>query len=526
MIRRACAAVFASLLAGNSAAQGRSVTGGLAWVLDDDWLVLGKRPTDEDSGFEESVRQALAARELASTNLTISRPELPEGIKDRHTLSEIRDFPDPIESSPIGVRLCIVRPRPKPPEENELEKSLVKKTSAPKETDIWSGETKLKTSTGRNVDAALKVTEVVLGAVVGDDTDQSRVNALYLCCHRVGVFKKNSSAVQSHDDKPLQHTLKVLRVRIASQGSDFEGYLSHPALHEKTKMRAEDLIGNGDVVKKVCESLFELPWFSGDDPEIPIWREPPETSGTTNQKLAIRCVQLLTSASGRTNNIKRAVLLAVVSEMNHVLSYRMQARNGAQKHRDPLPIKTQRILADLRNSIVEALKSFSLADLELTQTKGAPRHGIHGFAADLLEMIRQQTIDGLTRLASHREDSPQMQSPESDEFGVFRVVLGSTAEEDRLEKSIDERQGVSLLTRDVAAVLRRAEALTIQDKALKEKKLAAREQSAQLMMLRQSTMNKSEEERRLALEKRIKAEADYIQARRSRIAMKARLRQR
>lgn len=543
MIRRVCAAVVATVLSGDAAAQGRALVGGGVWRLDD-WLVVAPGeiklpPSDEIAGensledkrllIEESVRQLLTRSSSLSKaeDPTTMRQVLPEGVRDRKILMEIRNLPDPAKA-PIAVKLCpnlrqmqLAQTQPSSPK--QAKNKVDERASKPREIEIWRGDTTLKTTTGRSVDAVCNVTKVMVGDVVGDDTDDLRTNPSYLCCHRVGEF----SAAMRKD--ALRHSLEVVRVRIASQGSDFEAYLSRPVLDGETTLANDEFVGNGAVISDLCQSLIKLPWFSSDDPAVPVWRVP-ETLGMS-QKVAVRCIQLLVSAAGRSANTKRAVLLAVVSEINKALLLRatIKAKPGETMRRKSAIFSgsMHRKYVECRDAIVETLKGLTLVCLGVHE---ACENGAFGFTRSRrdnakssvrldpissLEQSRLGTIDALSRIASNREDPPPNE-PETDVFYGHHVILGRTQAEDHIVED-SETKCVSPLKRSVAGVLFRAEALASHDRKLRERKLAARQNSAALMKLRHRIMNQIHEYRRHALERCIDFEAGHVEARRSKL---------
>ena len=506
MVRRACAAVVASLLCGDVAAQGRAIASGTAWRLDE-WLVVSPAAPDDDDEagrVEESVRQMLAG---ASSSLTRRQP-LPEGVKDRKVLMEIRELPDPAES-PIAVALCpsLRQPHKAPPQAPQPASAPKPTETKPKEKAVWSGRVTLRTTTDRDVDAVVSATLVAVGDVVGDDTDDLRANPSYLCCHRVGTFRAPS------DDGSRVCRLDVIRLRIASQGSQFEAYVSRPVLARETTIEPAELVGNGGVVQDICKHLVRLPWFSSDDPRVPVWRVPPRAG--VAQKAAVRCVQLLASSAGRSAAVARAVLLAVVSEINKAVLLRTGLAESA--HRE---------FVECRDRVVETLKSLTLAALA-AHAENRPVADAPSF-----EAARLRTIDTLLRIASNREDPPSHprepqspgSAPETEDFSR-RVFLGSTASEDRVRNDDDDDDDSSELrsplARGVAAVLSRAEILAARDGDIRHRKRSARESSAALARLRLSVNTQQEEDRRQALEKRIDIDASYVKARRARFATAA-----
>lgn len=542
MIRRVCAAVVATVLSGDAAAQGRALVGGSVWRLDD-WLVVSPGeikmpPSDDiesDNSFEEKrLRVEESVRHMLTRSSSLSKGEcstslrqaLPEGVHDRKILMEIRNLPDPAKA-PIAVKLCpnlrqMQSAQTQPSSPKQVQNKGDERVSKPREIEIWRGDTILETTTGRSVEATCIVTKVMVGDVVGDDTDDLRTNPSYLCCHRVGVF----SAVMRNDT--LRHMLEVVRVRIASQGSDFEAYLSRPVLDGATTLTNEEFIGNGAVINDLCQSLIKLPWFSSDDPAVPVWRVP-EKLGMT-QKVEVRCIQLLVSAAGCSANTKRAVLLAVVSEINRAL--RLRAPNKVQPGETMrrkiayFSGSVHRKYVECRDAIVETLKGLTLACLGVHDASEFGALEFTGLRSNnaksssrldpvsSLEQSRLATIDVLSRIASNREDPPP-QAPETGDFYCHHVILGRTKAEDHILQD-NENKIQSPLKRSLA-VLCRAEELASHERKLRERKLAARENSAALMKLRRRIMTQIDDYRRQALERCLGFEAGHVEARRTKL---------
>lgn len=391
MVRRASALLLISVLSDNAVAQERALSWNAAHCHEE-WLVV--TPVD-DSIVTQSLTSPLP-------RFRCGRPILlPEGIKDRNVLAEIKAGPDSL-ASVVGVRLCGEMTQLKGPR-GALSENLPKRVGGAYR-ELWRGPGALqeRESHASPRTVYFVVTAVILGTVTCQINDGECANAFL--CQRAGAcsqahFRGNAQPSSAHD-RPLS----VLRIRLYDSSMGcllLEAYLSETNVKrfvesslgdQKKGLVVDASLGEFSALvdennaRTIAEQKICLPGenLTQSDETVVAWR-PLQKEHKLNdsdvtwrlkvaqnnevRELAARCIQLLTAIEGHTYAIKRAVMLQVVSNINKVLVQVVnvtQAKDSSladARYRSAIPMRARRLFGRCRDGIVEELKRATLAGL-------------------------------------------------------------------------------------------------------------------------------------------------------------------
>ncbi|EGB03713.1 hypothetical protein AURANDRAFT_72666 [Aureococcus anophagefferens] len=358
----------------------------------EEWLVV--TPVD-DSIVTQSLTSPLP-------RFRCGRPILlPEGIKDRNVLAEIKAGPDSL-ASVVGVRLCGEMTQLKGPR-GALSENLPKRVGGAYR-ELWRGPGALqeRESHASPRTVYFVVTAVILGTVTCQINDGECANAFL--CQRAGAcsqahFRGNAQPSSAHD-RPLS----VLRIRLYDSSMGcllLEAYLSETNVKrfvesslgdQKKGLVVDASLGEFSALvdennaRTIAEQKICLPGenLTQSDETVVAWR-PLQKEHKLNdsdvtwrlkvaqnnevRELAARCIQLLTAIEGHTYAIKRAVMLQVVSNINKVLVQVVnvtQAKDSSladARYRSAIPMRARRLFGRCRDGIVEELKRATLAGL-------------------------------------------------------------------------------------------------------------------------------------------------------------------